>query len=195
MADVTQSAAAPVPDMAAGVAFAGRYRIAELLGEGDRKRTYLALDTNIERKVALSLIKAEAARSDPAGTKREVEILCLAGSHDNIVTLHDSGVFEGTEYLVLEFLPGGTLRDYLGNVSGRDRRVPVGDVMRFGRQMTRALSHVHQRGLIHRDIAPANIWTRRARRGAPRRLRLGDQDRDPARSRGAASDDRGPHLA
>ena len=94
-------------DPPAGVAFAGRYRIIDLLGEGDRKRTYLALDTNLERKVALSLIKSDAALSDPEGTRREVEIPGQAGSHDNIVTLHDSGVFDGTEYLVLEFLPGG----------------------------------------------------------------------------------------
>jgi serine/threonine protein kinase len=140
------------------VAFAGRYRIIRLLGEGDRKRTFLALDTNLQRKVALSLIKSHAAKSDPGGTKREVEILGQAGSHDNIVTLYDSGVFDGTDYLVLELLPGGTLRDYLDKMSGQNRSVPVADVMTLGRQMTRAVSHVHQKGLIHRDIAPANIW-------------------------------------
>ncbi len=149
--DVGQSAAA-------GVAFAGRYRIIELLGEGDRKRTYLASDTNLERKVALSLIKPEAAQLDPTGTKREVDILCEVGSHDNIVTLYDWGVFDATEYLVLEFLPGGTLRDYLDKMSRQNQQVPVADVMRFARQMTRGLSHLHQRGIIHRDIAPANIW-------------------------------------
>jgi serine/threonine protein kinase len=55
--------------------FAGRYKIVELLGEGDRKRTYLASDLNLDRQVALALIKPEAAQSDPAGTKREVEVL------------------------------------------------------------------------------------------------------------------------
>jgi serine/threonine protein kinase len=149
---------APRLDPSAGVAFAGRYRIIELLGEGDRKRTYLALDTNLERKVALSLIKPDAALSDPEGTRREVEVLGQTGSHDNIVTLYDSGVFDDTEYLVLEFLPGGTLRDYLNQMSRQNRQVPVGDVMRLGRQMARAVSHIHQRGLIHRDIAPANVW-------------------------------------
>lgn len=139
-------------------AFAGRYRIIELLGEGDRKRTYLALDANLERKVALSLIKPQAAQSDPAGTKREADILCQVGSHDNIVTLYDSGIFDGTEYLILEFLSGGTLRDYLAKMGQRKQRVPVADVLRIGRQLARALSHIHQRGLLHRDIAPANIW-------------------------------------
>jgi serine/threonine protein kinase len=170
------------------VAFAGRYRIIKLLGEGDRKRTYLALDTNLdERKVALSLIKPEAVRSDPKGTKREVGILCQAGSHDSLVTLYDSGEFDGTEYLVLEFLPGGTLREYLAELSRQNRRVPIAEVMMLGRQMARALSQVHDRGLIHRDIAPANVWLdeRRVahlgdfdsaiRRGAPQ----GPQDLPP----------------
>jgi serine/threonine protein kinase len=156
--DVGQSAQASVPDPQSEVAFAGRYRIIEPLGEGDRKRTYLALDTNLERKVALSLIRPEAALSDPAGTKREVDILCQVGSHENIVTLHDSGTFDGSEYLVLEFLSGGTLRDYLAKASQQHRPVPVADVLRIGRQMTRALSHIHQRGVIHRDIGPANTW-------------------------------------
>jgi serine/threonine protein kinase len=140
------------------VAFAGRYRIIDLLGEGERKRTYLALDTNLERTVALSLIKPEAAQADPDGTKREVEVLCQVGSHANIVTLYESGVFDGTEYLVLEYLPGGTLRDYLNKMSRQNRQVPAADVMRLGRQIARAVSHIHQRGLIHRDIAPANVW-------------------------------------
>ena len=155
--DVGQSAEGPIPDPQSEVAFAGRYRIIEFLGEGDRKRTYLALDTNLERKVALSLVKPEAALSDPVGTKREVDVLCQVGSHENIVTLHDSGTFDGSEYLVLEFLSGGTLRDYLTK-AGQNRAIPVADVLRIGRQMTRALSHVHQRGVIHRDIAPANVW-------------------------------------
>jgi serine/threonine protein kinase len=147
----------PIPDPKSEVAFAGRYRIIEFLGEGDRKRTYLALDTNLERTVALSLVKPEAAQSDPGGTKREVDILCQVGSHDNIVTLYDSGIFDGTEYLVLEFLPGGTLRDYLTK-AGRHRAIPIADVLRIGRQITRAVSHVHHRGVLHRDIAPANVW-------------------------------------
>ena len=143
-------------DVQPGLVFAGRYQILERLGEGNRKRTYLALDINLDRQVALALIKPEAALSDPAGTRREVEILCQAGSHDNIVTLFDRGSFGGIEYLVLEYLAGGTLRDYLASRKGKP--LPADEVMRFGRQLARGLSQVHSRGLIHRDVAPGNIW-------------------------------------
>jgi serine/threonine protein kinase len=138
------------------VEFAGRYRIVDLLGEGDRKRTYLAWDTRLKRRVALALIKPEAAIVDPSGTKREAETFGQTEGHDNIVTLYDQGIADGIEYLVFEYLSGGNLRDYLR--SQRESPLPIDEVMRFGRQLARALSHVHQRGLIHRDVAPANVW-------------------------------------
>jgi serine/threonine protein kinase len=138
------------------LAFAGRYQIIRLLGEGDRKSTYLALDTVLERQVALALIKPEAAQLDRLGTKRESDTLVQVDSHDNIVTLFDRGAFEGIEYLVFEYLPGGTLREYLAKQDGK--RLPADSVMLLGRQLARALSHIHKRGLIHRDVAPANIW-------------------------------------
>jgi len=82
------------------------------------------------------------------------QALCRAGGHDNIVTLYDRGSADGTDYLVFEYLAGGTLRNYFQAV----RRLPVDEIMRFGRQLARALSQLHQRGLIHRDVAPANVW-------------------------------------
>jgi serine/threonine protein kinase len=139
-----------------GGEFADRYRIEELLGEGDRKRTYLAWDTKLKRRVALALIKPEAALADPSGTRREAETFGQTEGHDNIVTLYEEGIADGVEYLVFEYLAGGTLRDYLR--SRQESPLSIDEVMRFGRQLARALSHVHQRGLIHRDVAPANVW-------------------------------------
>jgi serine/threonine protein kinase len=139
-----------------GDIFAHRYRIIKFLGQGDRKRTYLALDTNLNRRVALALIKPDAMRSDPSGTRREAQTLGQAGNHRNVVTLHDQGAADGVEYLVFEYLPGGTLRDYLRNRQGEP--LPLEEVIRLARELAQALSHVHQQGLIHRDIAPANVW-------------------------------------
>ena len=62
-----------------GEVFAGRYEIQGVLGEGDRKRTYLARDTKINRLVAVSLVKPEAVLSDPEGTVREAKILGRIG--------------------------------------------------------------------------------------------------------------------
>jgi Protein kinase domain len=141
-----------------GHVFAGRYRIKRFLGEGDRKRTYLADDTVFPREVALALIKPDAALSDPEGTRREAEALALAGRNDNVVTFHDSGTAEGTEYLVFDYLSGGTLREYLARHAEIGTQLSVEEVMRLGRRLARALASVHELGMIHRDVAPGNVW-------------------------------------
>lgn len=142
----------------AGATIAGRYRIRDFLGEGDRKRTYLADDTVFARRVALALIKPTAAGADPGGTWREAEALAKAGTNENVVTLHDAGTFEGTDYLVFAYLPGGTLREYLAKRADRGKPLSPEEVMLLGRRLARALVHVHGLGLIHRDVAPANVW-------------------------------------
>jgi hypothetical protein len=142
----------------AGAVFAGRYRIVRLLGEGERKRTYLAEDTVVPRRVAVALIRLTAAQADPEGTRREADALAQAGTHDNVVTFHDWGIVEGTEYLVFDYLSGGTLREYLTKRAKRAKPLSAEDVMRLGRQLARALAHVHKLRLIHRDLAPANVW-------------------------------------
>ena len=139
-----------------GEVFASRYEVQRVLGEGDRKRTYLARDTKLGRLVALSLVKPDAVLSDPEGTEREAKVLGRIGEHDNIVSLYDYGTDAAgsVQYIVFEYLSGGTLAGYLRK-SGRR---PLDDILRFGRQLCRGLSHLHGRGLIHRDVSPENVW-------------------------------------
>jgi serine/threonine protein kinase len=139
-----------------GQMFAQRYRVERLLGDGDRKRTYLARDTKMEKLVALSLVKAEAIAHDPEGTAREARVLGTVGSHDNIVSLFD---FENDptiscQYMVFEYLSGGTLSDLLREVGP----LPVDELLRLSRQLCRGLSHLHSRGILHRDVSPDNVW-------------------------------------
>src|SRR6516162_4928148 len=107
-----QGSASAAESLGDGTVFAGRYRLIHELGEGDRKRTYLAEDTVVGRQVALAIIKPEAAGLDPSGAAREVDALCQTGSHENIVTLYDRGTADGTDYLVFEYLGGGNTRDF-----------------------------------------------------------------------------------
>jgi hypothetical protein len=125
----TQEAVLPV-----GSVFAGRYRIKSFLGEGDRKRTYLADDAVFPREVALALIKPDAAQSDPEGRRREAEALAPAGRNDNVVTFHDSGTAEGTEYLAFDYLSGGNLREHLAKHAEIGKQLSVEEVMLLGPQ-------------------------------------------------------------
>lgn len=148
-----------MPDLAqlnTGDVFGGRYVIERVLGEGDRKKTYLANDTKMERLVALSFVKPDAVLSDPAGTEREAKVLGRIGSHANIVSLYDFEISAdgSAQHMIFEYLSGGTLGSYLKSAGP----MPLDALLRLGRQLCRGLSHLHGRGLIHRDISPENIW-------------------------------------
>src|SRR5215467_2274435 len=139
-----------------GSVFADRYEVQRELGSGDRKRTYLARDRKLDRRVAISLVKPEAVLSDPEGTEREAKVLGRIGSHPNVVSLYDFEIDRDgfAEYMIFEFLGGGTLTAYLKQAGQQS----LGDILRFGRQLCRGLSHLHGQGLIHRDVSPDNVW-------------------------------------
>jgi serine/threonine protein kinase len=143
-------------ELGTGDVFGDRYEIQRLLGEGDRKKTYLAADTKLDRPVALSFVKPNAVLADPEGTKREAKVLGHIGRHDNIVSLFDYEVsLDGSvQYMVFEYLSGGTLADHLAQAGP----LPADDLLRLGRQLSRGLAHLHDGGLIHRDVSPDNVW-------------------------------------
>jgi serine/threonine protein kinase len=141
-----------VPELGLGEVFAGRYEVRRQLGEGDRKRTYLARDIKMDRFVALSLVKPEAVLSDPEGTVREAQVLGRIGSHPNIVSLYDYEIDKdgSAQYIVFQYLGGGTLAEHL-RAAGP---LPVAGVLRLGRHLCRGLAHLHASGIIHRDVSP-----------------------------------------
>jgi serine/threonine protein kinase len=147
---------AGVAELEPGEVFAGRYEIQRRLGEGDRKRTYLARDAKMDRLVAVSMVKPEAVVLDPEGTEREARVLGRIGSNANIVSLYDYEVdSEGSaQYMVFQYLGGGTLTEYLKDADP----LSLEDILRFARQLCRGLSHLHKGGLIHRDVSPDNVW-------------------------------------
>jgi serine/threonine protein kinase len=139
-----------------GDSFAKRYEIQRPLGEGDRKRTYLAFDKKMDRLVAISFVKPESARQDPKGTEREARVLGRIGRHANIVSLYDYDLDAGgsVEYMVFEYLSGGTLAEYLREIG----KCSLDEILRLGDQLCGGLAHLHKRGLIHRDVSPDNVW-------------------------------------
>jgi raffinose/stachyose/melibiose transport system substrate-binding protein len=133
----------------------GRYQILEQLGEGGMATVYKAFDTRLERDVAVKIIRRAAfppEQLDRILKRFEREAKALAKlSHPNIVGVIDYGDYEGSPYLVMEFLPSGTLKDRLG------KPIPWQEAARLLLPVARALGFAHKQGVVHRDIKPSNI--------------------------------------
>jgi serine/threonine-protein kinase len=139
----------------------GRYHILEQLGEGGMAVVYKAYDTRLESDVAVKVIRTEnlAPSVLARALKRfEREAKALAKlTHANIVKVLDYGEYEGRPYLVMPFLPGGTLKECL-----KGQTMPWQEAARLLLPVARALDFAHQEGLIHRDVKPSNILITRS---------------------------------
>ncbi len=151
--EVERSQAPPLPASFAG----GRYAVKSFLGEGGRKRVYLAHDTRLDRDVALSLIKTEGL--DLLGLQRvrsEAQAMARLGDHPNIVTVFDVGDEGSQPYIVSQYMAGGSVEDLLA--AAEDHRLPLGHTLRIAEQVCAALEHAHKQGIVHRDLKPGNVW-------------------------------------
>jgi len=148
----------PTPSPALPQSFAsGRYQVKGFLGEGGRKRVYLAHDEKLDRDVAVAIIKTDGL--DEAGmsrVQREAQAMGRLGDHANIVTIHDVGNDGGQPYIVSQYMAGGDLDGMLNKAP--DRRLPIQEAIRIAQQVQQGLAHAHGRGIVHRDLKPGNIW-------------------------------------
>ena len=135
---------------------AGRYRLKRFLGQGGRKRVYLADDLTEECEVAIALFDTEdVGNVVRARARREAQAMRKLGDHPHVVGVLDTGEEAGNPFIVSEFMPGGDVESLLATEGGRlavDRAVGVAS------DVTRALEHAHARGIVHRDLKPANVW-------------------------------------
>jgi serine/threonine protein kinase/tetratricopeptide (TPR) repeat protein len=149
----------------------GPYKIVEKIGAGGMGVVYRALDTRLEREVALKLVSDSFLNSDagggsptPAGTPHSATQLshgrflrearaAATLNHPNICAIHDVGEQDGRPYLVMELLRGETLKLYLSH-----HRLSASEVIAFGMQAASALAAAHAKGIVHRDIKPANLF-------------------------------------
>jgi serine/threonine-protein kinase len=134
----------------------GRYRIDAVLGTGGMGRVYRGEHTGIGRKVAIKVLHAHVGRNKEATQRFQREALASGRlDHPNIVTVSDFGVLdEGSLYLVMEALEG----EPLGTRLERDKRLSLQESLFVVRGMLAGLRHAHDRGVVHRDIKPDNVY-------------------------------------
>src|ERR671920_2231172 len=132
-----------------------RYTRGELLGRGGMAEVYLAHDEVLDRDVALKVLTEKHAENEEFVERFRREARSAAFlNHPNIVSVYDQGRSEdGTYYIAMEYVPGGTLKD---RVLGEGALDP-GAATEFASQIAQALGHAHERGVIHRDIKCPNI--------------------------------------
>jgi serine/threonine protein kinase/Tfp pilus assembly protein PilF len=130
------------------------FRIIRILGQGAFGTIYLAHDTLLDRPVAIKEL-AFAAQSDEVAFKRFIQEARVAGglSHPHIVTVYTLKVLDPNVYLVMEYLPGGSLRGLLEQRGP----LPVEEAARIAADVCEGLAAAHAKGIVHRDVKPENI--------------------------------------
>ncbi len=140
-----------------GEVIADRFKIVSQIGSGGMGVVYRAEDTVLERPVAIKVLNAECS-SDTSFTERffnEAKIIAQLSTHPHVVNIYDVGLTpEDQPYLVMEFLPGGSLDTLLQGWSPPTR----GFLVDMGLQISSALFDAHRRGVMHRDLKPANVF-------------------------------------
>ena len=134
----------------------GRYRVESVIGRGAMGVIYRAHDPEIDRWVAIKLVRADLLSGDDrsdyiARFRREAQAAgrCL---HPNIVTIYDFALHEGNPFIAMEFVAGRNLNEVRANAS-----LPTGDAVAITLQVLDGLAAAHRVGVVHRDIKPANI--------------------------------------
>ena len=132
----------------------GRYEIQEVLGVGGMAVVYRAYDNIDDRPVAVKILKDEFLANEEFRRRFKNESKAIAMlSHPNIVKVYDVSYGERLQYIVMEYVEGITLKEYIEQC----RVIPWKEAVHFLTQILRALQHAHDRGVVHRDVKPQNI--------------------------------------
>ncbi|MEG0898566.1 MAG: Stk1 family PASTA domain-containing Ser/Thr kinase [Oscillospiraceae bacterium] len=132
----------------------GRYEILELIGVGGMANVYRARDVVDDKIVAVKILKSEFAENEEFLRRFKNESRAIAMlSHDNIVKVYDVSFTEKVHFIVMEFIDGITLKEYIA----QQGKLSWKEATYYTMQILRALSHAHDNGIVHRDIKPQNV--------------------------------------
>lgn len=132
----------------------GRYKIIEIIGGGGMANVYLATDTILGREVAIKVLRLEYANDEEFIARFDREAQAATSlSHPNIVNIYDVGEQDHILYMVMEYVQGPTLKEYIQ----KHGPIEVEEALRIMKQITSAIAHAHAHDLVHRDIKPQNI--------------------------------------
>ena len=142
------------PILQAGVLLGQRYQIIQLLGEGGMGAVYKATDRELNRTVALKVIRPDLARN-PAIVERFKQELRLSHqvTHKNVIRIYDLGEGEGVKFITMEFIAGQDLRSLMQ----QKKKLSPQEAVEITQQICRALEAAHSVGIIHRDLKPQNV--------------------------------------
>jgi eukaryotic-like serine/threonine-protein kinase len=146
------------PVLQAGDVLGGRYEILQMLGEGGMGAVYKAMDRELNRPVALKLIRPELA-ANPSILARFKQELLLAHqvTHKNVIRIYDLGDADGVKYISMEFVEGVDLRALIQERANEKKKFTPEEAVQITEQICRALEATHNVGVIHRDLKPQNI--------------------------------------
>jgi eukaryotic-like serine/threonine-protein kinase len=131
----------------------GRYRLLERIGEGGMGEVWKAHDDNLDRDVAIKMLLHGTLGNATSRERFRREALVLSRlSHPGVATIFDFDVTNGCEFLVMEYVGGGTLQSRL-----EAGPLPLDDVLRLGTAIAEALDNAHRHGFLHRDLKPGNV--------------------------------------
>ncbi|MEE8508594.1 MAG: serine/threonine-protein kinase, partial [Myxococcota bacterium] len=135
----------------------GRYHLERFLGEGAKKRVFLAQDNRLNRQVAIAIVKSDGLDATGlARVRREAEAMGRLGDHANVVTVFDVEEEHDHVFIVSRYVAGGDVQGHLHNAP--DHRLPLSNALSIATDVARALQHAHEHDIVHRDVKPGNIW-------------------------------------
>ncbi|MBI4168551.1 MAG: serine/threonine protein kinase, partial [Acidobacteria bacterium] len=129
------------------------YRLVDKIGQGGMGVVYKALDSRLNRHVAIKILPPEFTADAERRQRFEREARAAAAlNHPNIAVIHEVGEHEGTQFIVMELVPGRSLREVVGRGP-----MPLPEWLEVALPMAAGLAHAHEHGIVHRDLKPENV--------------------------------------